>query len=85
MEDLHSLAAAYVLDALSGEEAAEFETHLAQCEACRLDVLEMNESASVRRRKRPDDLKRRLLIHHPHPRRPRIRRLEAEGQSSLHS
>ncbi|MFL6287860.1 MAG: anti-sigma factor domain-containing protein [Actinomycetes bacterium] len=64
-QDLHSLAAAYVLDALSAEEAAEFETHLAQCEACRLDVLEMNETTAALAAsvvdQAPEGLRRRVL------------------------
>ncbi len=45
--DLHSLAAPYVLDALSAEEAAEFEGHLADCESCTLDVQEMRETTAA--------------------------------------
>jgi len=45
--DLHSLAAPYALDALSAEEAAEFERHLDDCESCTLDVQEMRETTAV--------------------------------------
>ena len=45
--DLHSLAAPYALDALSAEEVAEFERHLADCESCTLDVQEMRETTAV--------------------------------------
>lgn len=45
--DLHSLAAPYALDALSAEEAAEFEGHLANCESCTLDVQEMRETTAA--------------------------------------
>jgi anti-sigma-K factor RskA len=39
--DLHILSGAYALDALSEDEQAEFEAHLAECEACREEVAEM--------------------------------------------
>jgi anti-sigma-K factor RskA len=45
--DLHSLAAPYALDALSAEEAAEFERHLTACESCTLDVQEMRETTAA--------------------------------------
>ena len=45
--DLHSLAAPAALDALSSEEAAEFERHLADCESCTLEVQEMRETIAV--------------------------------------
>jgi len=45
--DLHNLAAPYALDALSAEEAAEFERHLTACESCTLEVQEMRETTAV--------------------------------------
>jgi anti-sigma-K factor RskA len=41
--DVHSLSGAYALDALTAEEAAEFETHLEGCETCRTEVREFRE------------------------------------------
>jgi anti-sigma-K factor RskA len=43
--DLHTLSGAYALDALSAEDAAEFRTHLAGCQACRDEVRELREAA----------------------------------------
>ena len=37
-DDLHSLSGAYVLDALSDRERADFEVHLGRCETCRDEV-----------------------------------------------
>ncbi|NJP65377.1 anti-sigma factor [Streptomyces spiramenti] len=39
--DLHTLAGAYVLHALSPEELAEFERHLSDCDSCALEVREL--------------------------------------------
>jgi anti-sigma-K factor RskA len=36
--DIHTLAGAYVLDAIEPAERAAFETHLSQCESCRQEV-----------------------------------------------
>lgn len=44
--DLHTLSGVYVIDALSPEEAAEFEKHLEQCPACRDEVRELREAAA---------------------------------------
>lgn len=44
--DLHSLAAAYALDALDPDERVEFEAHLAVCEQCIADVAEFGEVAA---------------------------------------
>jgi anti-sigma-K factor RskA len=44
--DPHTLSGAYVLHALSLEEAAEFEQHLEQCDACREEVRELREAAA---------------------------------------
>ncbi|MEO8106987.1 MAG: anti-sigma factor [Actinomycetes bacterium] len=46
-QDLHALAAAFVLDALDAGEAAEFEAHLPGCDVCMLDVREMSETAAA--------------------------------------
>jgi anti-sigma-K factor RskA len=44
--DLHTLSGAYVVDALSADEARQFATHLEQCEACRQEVRELQEAAA---------------------------------------
>jgi anti-sigma-K factor RskA len=44
--DLHTLAGAYALDALTEIERAGFARHLAACEACATDVAEFQETAS---------------------------------------
>jgi anti-sigma-K factor RskA len=44
--DLHTLSGAYAIDALSGEEAQRFETHLEQCQACRDEVRELQAAAA---------------------------------------
>ena len=44
--DLHTLSGAYAVDALSAEEAEEFETHLDACQACRDEVRELQEAAA---------------------------------------
>lgn len=41
--DTHALSGAYALDALSPEEAAAFEQHLAGCDPCRAEVSEFRE------------------------------------------
>ena len=46
MESIHDLTAAYALDALSPAEAAEFETHLAQCELCRDALAALTDTAA---------------------------------------
>ncbi len=43
MNDLHDLAAAYVMDALDGAERAEYERHLESCEGCQADVARLAE------------------------------------------
>ena len=43
--DLHDLTAAYALDALEPAEAEAYEAHLSQCEECRAQLAELNESA----------------------------------------
>lgn len=45
--DLHDLTAAYALDALSPDEAEAYERHLSQCEDCRHELAELNETATA--------------------------------------
>jgi len=45
--DPHDLTAAYALDALSPDEAEAYERHLSQCEECRDQLAELNESAAA--------------------------------------
>jgi anti-sigma-K factor RskA len=45
--DLHDLTAAYALDALDADEAEAYERHLSQCEGCREQLAELNETASA--------------------------------------
>ena len=45
--DLHDLTAAYALDALDPDEAEAYERHLSQCEECREQLAELNESATA--------------------------------------
>jgi anti-sigma-K factor RskA len=44
--DAHDLTAAYALDALDPDEAAAYERHLSQCEECREQLAELNETAA---------------------------------------
>lgn len=44
--DVHALAGAYALNALPPDEQAFFERHLAECDTCRLEVTELQETAS---------------------------------------
>lgn len=46
-DDLHDLAAAYVLDALDDDERDRFEAHLVGCAACRTEVRELREVAAL--------------------------------------
>jgi len=43
--DLHHLTAAYALDALDPDEAEAYERHLSQCEECREQLADLNETA----------------------------------------
>lgn len=43
--DIHHLSGAYAADALTDDERTHFETHLAECEACRLEVESLQEAA----------------------------------------
>jgi anti-sigma-K factor RskA len=45
--DLHDLTAAYALDALDPDEAEAYERHLGQCEECRTQLAELNETAGA--------------------------------------
>jgi len=45
--DLHDLTAAYALDALDSDEAEAYERHLGQCEDCRAQLAELNETAGA--------------------------------------
>ena len=45
--DPHDLTATYALDALSPDETEAYERHLGQCEACREQLAELNESAAA--------------------------------------
>jgi anti-sigma-K factor RskA len=45
--DLHDLTAAYALDALEPAQAEAYERHLGQCEECRAQLAELNETAGA--------------------------------------
>ena len=45
--DPHDLTAAYALDALDPDEATAYERHLSQCEQCREQLAELNETAAA--------------------------------------
>ena len=45
--DAHDLTAAYALDALDPDEAEAYERHLSQCEECREQLAELNETATA--------------------------------------
>jgi anti-sigma-K factor RskA len=45
--DAHDLTAAYALDALDPDEAEAYERHLGQCEECREQLAELNETAAA--------------------------------------
>ena len=45
--DVHSLVAAYALDALDEGEEREFEDHLAECERCREELAGLREAAAA--------------------------------------
>ena len=46
-DDLHDLTPAYALDALDGNERAEYERHLATCARCRGELASLQETASA--------------------------------------
>src|SRR5438874_2401993 len=45
--DAHDRTAAYALDALAPDEAEAYERHLSQCEECREQLAELNETATA--------------------------------------
>jgi len=45
--ELHDLTAAYALDALDADEAEAYERHLSQCEDCRAQLAQLNETAGA--------------------------------------
>jgi anti-sigma-K factor RskA len=47
MSDMHKLTGAYALDALDDLERLRFEQHLAECEDCRAEVVELRETAAL--------------------------------------
>jgi anti-sigma-K factor RskA len=47
MSDVHKLTGAYAMDALDDLERARFEQHLAECEDCRAEVVELRETAAL--------------------------------------
>lgn len=47
VDDLHSLAAAYAVDALDQDERARFEAHLSGCDRCTAEVAELSESLAA--------------------------------------
>lgn len=47
MSDIHALSGAYAVDALDDIERAQFERHLADCEACRNEVDSLREAAAL--------------------------------------
>jgi anti-sigma-K factor RskA len=47
MSDLHKLTGAYAVDALDELERARFERHLTECEDCRAEVAELQETAAL--------------------------------------
>ncbi|MEX0173979.1 anti-sigma factor domain-containing protein [Streptomyces sp. LMG1-1-1.1] len=63
--DLHTLAAAYALDALDPAERDDFAAHLPHCEACRRDVAEFEATAArlagATAQDPPDALKQRTM------------------------
>ena len=44
--DLHTLAGAYAIDAVTADECEAFRTHLAECQACRDEVRELRDAAA---------------------------------------
>lgn len=45
-DELHTLSAPYALDALSGEDRARFESHLATCERCRDELAGLQDASA---------------------------------------
>jgi len=46
-EDLHELVAGYALDALDGDDRQAFESHLAGCERCRVELAGLSEAVGT--------------------------------------
>ena len=44
MSDVHSTVGAYVVDALTADERADFQSHLAGCPSCRVEAAEFTET-----------------------------------------
>src|ERR1700755_1323715 len=44
--ELHTLSGAYAIDALTSQEAEQFDKHLEECQACRDEVRELQEAAA---------------------------------------
>jgi len=47
MSDIHALSGAYAVDALDDIERAQFERHLAECDACRSEVDSLREASAL--------------------------------------
>jgi anti-sigma-K factor RskA len=47
MSEIHALSGAYAVDALDGDERAQFEQHLAECAECRSEVDSLREAAAL--------------------------------------
>jgi hypothetical protein len=65
-DELHTLSAPYALDALSGEDRARFESHLATCERCRNELAGLQDASAslafaVEGPAPPPDLRARIL------------------------
>lgn len=65
--DVHDLTAAYALDAMSTDEAREYEEHLATCERCRRELAELSNVAGslafgVESPRPPAGLRDRILV-----------------------
>src|SRR5688500_7178234 len=63
--DVHTMAGAYALGALGPDERLDFEAHVAECAACRADVVEFTATAAqlgaVEEVPPPDGLRARVL------------------------
>ena len=66
-DDLHELAAPYALDALDADERVAFETHLRECERCRVELASLRETVgalayAAEAPAPPEDLRNRLIV-----------------------